>query len=398
MAATEESILVVGGGIGGLAMALALGRQGRRVTLLEQLDEIAPIGYGVQIGPNVMPRFDELGVGQEVRAAAYLPPTIELLDAYTAQSLALLPASGAAFEAQHQHPYIAIHRADLHDILLRACRALPQIALLDAANVVHLSQDARQVTVRCTDGREFRGPALIAADGLRSKLRALMFPDDAPRDTGYVAHRTIVPWHDAPASLRARPGVSMWSGDGFHLIYYPLRDRTELNIVGVFRVQPSLGAATQGHAQTLREAVAGCQPEVRDALGCLNLERQWAIADRNPLPQWSQGRVTLLGDAAHATLQSLAQGAGMAVEDAVVLARLMAGCGDDYAGAFTRFTRQRLTRTARVQLVSRALWEDYHCGGIAAQVRNQTWGERSPQDYLQCVRWLWTPLDLSATT
>jgi 2-polyprenyl-6-methoxyphenol hydroxylase-like FAD-dependent oxidoreductase len=391
MAQATTEIVVVGGGIGGVAMALALGRQGRRVQLLEQSQEIAPIGYGVQIGPNVLPLLDQLGIGEAARKAAYLPPEILLYDAYTEQRLAHVPLRDAAFDQLFRHPYIAIHRVDLHEILLAACREHANIEMVEACTVTGFSQTAEAVQVQAADGRSFTGQALIAADGLRSRIRAQLFPDDAPRDTGYVAYRSIIPMAAAPASLRQRPGVTMWSGDGFHVIYYPLRNGTELNMVGVFRVEPPLGPEADPVAQ-LRQATANCRPEVRDVLAHMNLERRWSIADREPLRRWGEGRVTLLGDSAHATLQSLAQGAGMAVEDVAVLARLIEGSRGDYPGAFARFQRLRLTRTARVQLQSRTLWQEYHCGGIAAQVRNQEWSERTEADFLRCLQWLWNPI------
>jgi salicylate hydroxylase len=388
-------VIVVGGGIGGVAMALALGRQGRRVQLLEQSQEIAPIGYGVQIGPNVLPMLERLGVGAAVRAAAYLPPEIDLYDAYTAQRIGHIPLRNAAFDASFANPYIAIHRVDLHELLLAACREYPSIQMVEACTVTGFSQDGERVQVEAADGRVFIGQALIATDGLRSKIRAQLFTEDAPRDTGYAAYRSIIPMREAPECLRKRPGVTMWSGHGFHTIYYPLRNATELNMVGVFRIDPALNAETDPVAQ-LQQATAECQPEVRAVLAHMNLERRWSIADREPLRRWGEGRVTLLGDSAHATLQSLAQGAGMALEDVAVLAQLIERGGGDYASAFTRFQKLRLKRTARVQLVSRTLWEEYHCGGIAAQVRNDEWSERTDADFLRCVQWLWTPLAVDA--
>lgn len=375
-------------------MALALGRQGYRVQLLEQLQEIAPIGYGVQLGPNVLPMLDELGVGEAVRASAYLPPALILCDAYTGQQLGHMPLHGKDFDALYNHPYITIHRVDLHEILLAACRAQPNIEMVEGCTVTDFSQSADAVQVECADGRRFDAQALIAADGMRSRVRTKLFPDDVPRDTGYVAHRSIIPWTEAPASLRQRQGVTMFAGDGFHVIFYPLRGQTELNIVAVFRLDAILNETDTSHHDQLISVTSSCQPEVRDALASMNLERRWSIADREPLRRWSEGRVTLLGDSAHATLQSLAQGAGMAIEDVVVLDRLVRNAGNQWPAVFARFNRTRLTRTARVQLVSRALWEEYHCGGIAAQVRNEQWSERRHADFLQCMQWLWNPIEL----
>ncbi len=396
MKTPRTEVVVVGGGIGGVAMALALGRQGRQVQLLEQSQEIAPIGYGVQIGPNVMPMLDRLGVGTACRQAAYLPPEILLYEASSGQQLAHVPLRNAAFNALFQHPYIAIHRVDLHEILLTACRKHANIEMVEACTATGFSQTPEGVQVQAADGRSLTADALIAADGLRSRIRAQLYPDDVPRDTGYAAYRSIIPMASAPECLRKRPGVTMWTGDGFHVIYYPLRDGTELNMVGVFRVEPPFGTATDAVTQ-LRHATAGCQPEVHAVLDHMNLGRRWPIADREPLRCWGEGRVTLLGDAAHATLQSLAQGAGMALEDVIMLMRLLEKAGGHYASAFRRFQRLRLTRTARVQLTSRSLWEEFHCGGIAATVRDAQWSERTTDDYLRCLTWLWTPLQPEVT-
>ena len=227
--------IVVGGGLGGLATALALGQQGRKVRLLEQSAEIAPIGYGVQIGPNVLPVLDRLGLADATREAAYLPEDLLLLDAYGGEQLFRIPLRTEAFQARYPAPYIAIHRVDLHEILLKACRALPNVDLNQATTVTGFSQTEDVVRVE-TSGGIVEGSALIAADGLRSRLRTQLHPQDTWRDTGYVAHRTIVRSSDAPDSMRARTGVTMHTGEDFHVIFYPLRGATEINIVGVFKV------------------------------------------------------------------------------------------------------------------------------------------------------------------
>src|SRR3954465_8802675 len=232
----DAPVVVVGGGLGGVAMALALGQQGRQVRLLEQSAEIAPIGYGVQIGPNVLPMLARLGLGEQVRQAAYLPDDLLLLDAYSGHTLFRIPLKGAEFENRFPAPYIAIHRVDLHEILLRACRALPNVDLNQATTVTGFSQDGDTVHVRAADGRTIAASALIAADGLRSRLRTQLHPTDTWRDTGYAAYRTIVSRDRAPERMRDRRGVTMLTADGFHVIYYPLRGGSEINIVGVFQV------------------------------------------------------------------------------------------------------------------------------------------------------------------
>lgn len=384
-------VVIVGGGVAGVATALALGRQGRRVLLLEQADQIGAIGYGVQIGPNVQPQLEALGIAGSVLGKAFLPSEIRWLELDTGNPLAVIPLRTEAFDRRYGGcRYFAIHRVDLHELLLGACQDLPTVEFGQSTVVTGWEQDGDRVWVTTADGDRIEAAAVVAADGLRSRLRARMHPGDAPRDTGYVAFRTIVPMAQAPAAAREREGVTMWSGPGFHIIYYPLRHRTELNIVMVLRV-PAGGADPDADVRALLDRLArSARPEPRELMGLVSLERRWSIADREPVRRWADGRVTLIGDAAHATLQSLAQGAGMAIEDAVALARLLEG-SDDYAAAFRRLERLRYARTARVQLESRALWETYHCEGAEAALRARQWGLRGPDDFYRCLDWLWNP-------
>ena len=386
-------VLIIGGGIGGVVTALALGQQGRKVQLFEQANQIGAIGYGVQIGPNVIPMLERLGVGDAVRAVAYLPEEILLYDLITGDKLSNIPLRTTEFKNRYAgSPYIAIHRVDLHELLLQACQKLPSIEMMPDTTVTGYQStfDGAEIS---TEGEEkFSGAAIVAADGLRSRLRAQMHPEDQPRDAGYVAHRTIVPTDEAPQSMRGRKGVTMWTGPGFHVIYYPLRNRSEVNIVVVVKVPAALQATdNQGYRNHIELLIKDAQAEPREAVALVNLERRWSIADRNPIRQWHDGNVTLIGDAAHATLQSFAQGAGMAVEDAVILGDLVHANGVNYRDAFRQFGAMRFLRTARVQLESRALWQQFHCGGYDAEVRSQQFKERSVEDYYRCLDWLWKP-------
>lgn len=391
----SSSVLIVGGGVGGIATALGLAELGRSVTVCEQAPEIAPIGYGVQLGPNVLPMLERLGVGEAVLNASYLPDDIRLYEMHSGELLARIPLQGDAFNACYRYPYLAIHRADLHSLLLKACAGVPNISLSESTTVEGFTQTRHSVTLHVKGGLDLHGTAVIAADGLRSRIRAAMLPGDESRDTGYVAHRTILPMAEAPASLQARTGVTMWTGPGFHVIYYPLRERSELNVVLVHRTPVGAEALDlETYRRHIAQQCTFAHPEVRDAVGIVDLERRWSIADRNPVRQWAQGRVTLLGDAAHATLQSLAQGAGMAIEDAVYIAHYVKVHGDDYAAAFAAFARNRFRRTARVQLESRALWERYHCDGIDAEIRDEQFQAMDAHDYYRCVQWLWTPIEV----
>jgi salicylate hydroxylase len=393
METSREPVLVVGGGIGGVAAALAFARHGWPVRLLEQAEQIGAIGYGVQLGPNVVPMLRALGVEEAARRAAYLPTQLRLHDMDSGETLFDIPLRTPAFDARYGgSPYMAIHRVDLHELLVAACRRHPGIDLDQSTTVARFDHTERGASVTTSDERTIAGAAVIAADGLRSRLGAQLHPNDTSRDTGYVAHRTIVPMDAAPASIRQHTGVVMWTGPGFHVIYYPLRGRSEMNIVVVVRVPAGIAAEDNARYRNhLAALTAHARPEVRDVLALVNLERRWSIADRHPVRHWSERCVTLLGDSAHATLQSLAQGAGMALEDAVLLPALVTRFEGDFAHAFKAFEQQRFLRTARVQLESRALWEQYHCDGAQAAVRSAQWQERSAEDFYRCLDWLWKP-------
>ena len=392
----QHPVVVVGGGIGGVAMALALGRQGHRVQLLEQADQIGAIGYGVQMGPNVMPMLDELGVGAEVRAAAYFPKDIMLYDYLTGQTLSHIPLQTTEFAERFQsQPYIAIHRVDMHELLLKACEKYPHISLNQSTTVTGYTQTGDVVSLHTAQGDTIQAAAVVACDGLRSRLRAQMRPDDVPRESGYVAHRSLIPMDQAPAQVQQRQTVTMWAGPGLHVIYYPLRQASLLNIVLVVQLPAHVSSTQdQGYMDYLQHLLAQAQPEPQQVAKLVHLDRRWAIADREPMRHWHDGRVCLLGDAAHATLQSLAQGAGMAIEDVVCLSGLMAQHGTDVSSAFKDFERARFLRTARVQWVSRHLWEDYHCQGVQAQVRSEIYSQRDVADHYRCLDWLWTPQPL----
>ena len=394
----QHPVVVVGGGIGGVAMALALGRQGHRVQLLEQADQIGAIGYGVQMGPNVMPMLDELGVGAEVRAAAYFPKDIMLYDYLTGQTLSHIPLQTTEFAQRYQsQPYIAIHRVDMHELLLKACEKYPHISLNQSTTVTGYSQTSDVVSLHTAQGDTIQAAAVVACDGLRSRLRAQMRPDDVPRESGYVAHRSLIPMDQAPAQVQQRQTVTMWAGPGLHVIYYPLRQASLLNIVLVVQLPAHVSSTQdQGYLDYLQHLLAQAQPEPQQVAKLVHLDRRWAIADREPMRHWHDGRVCLLGDAAHATLQSLAQGAGMAIEDVVCLSGLMAQHGTDVSSAFKDFERARFLRTARVQWVSRHLWEDYHCQGVQAQVRSEIYSQRDVADHYRCLDWLWTPQTLAS--
>ncbi len=385
---TSDPILVAGGGLGGLSVALALGRKGHRVRVLEATAELGAIGYGIQLGPNVFPMFERLGITDAVLKQSILPRACIMFDALSGRALTRIP-NDPVLRERFGAPYIVIHRVDLHQVLLDACRATAGISLEPLTAVTGFAQQAEGVTVTTEDGRVIAGAALIGADGLRSGIRARVVNDGEPKPIGYVAHRTIVPMSAVPEGVD-RDISALWIGPGFHMVHYPLRHNTLFNIVAVFRTDTfgERGDSAFNTAEVER-TYQTAHPVMKALLDKMDLNRRWVIADRDPVRRWSDNRVTILGDAAHPALQTFAQGACMAIEDAVCLAECVDQAGGDFAGAFRHYERARGTRTARVQLEGRHLWEGYHAEGIARDVWIDAFARRSERDVCDCLAWLY---------
>lgn len=392
-----DPILIVGGGLGGLTTALALARRGRTVRVLEGAPEFGAIGYGIQFGPNVFHVFDRIGVSDAVLEKADSPPAVVMFDALDGKVVTRIP-TGPSFRARFKYPYIIIHRIDLHNVLLDACRRERLITLVPDAMVTHFDDRGDGVTVTTADNRSFEGAALVGADGIRSRTRAQLFADGDPLPNGFVGFRTIVPIGEVTADV-ARDIVALWGGPGFHIVHYPLRHGTLFNIVAVFRTSPHFERGdVAAYRAELEQAYRNAHPTMKALLAMLDLSRRQAVGDRDPIRRWHKGRVVLLGDAAHPTLQSLAQGACMAIEDGACLADCVAAAGHDFEAAFGRYERARALRTARVTVESRYIWDVYHADGISRDVYWQMMGERTEADTFQCLAWLYDGFVLPPAT
>jgi 2-polyprenyl-6-methoxyphenol hydroxylase-like FAD-dependent oxidoreductase len=390
LAANNETILVVGGGLGGAAVALALARKGFGVRLMEQAPEFGVIGYGIQLGPNVFPMFDRLGVSDAVLQQAIRPKAVLMVDWIDGGEIARIP-TGDSFVRRFKRPYIVIHRVDLHRILLDACEREANVELMPLTGAASFDDNGDRVRLTTADDRVIEGAALIGADGLRSTIRQQMFDEGEPRTIGYAAHRTIVPMADVKFDVD-RDDVVLWSGHGFHIVHYPLRGGTLFNIVTVFRTSNEAAPSdTSSPHPDLDRVYRDSHPTMKALWAMMDLShRGWVSSDRDPIRRWSKGRVTLLGDAAHPTLQTLAQGACMAIEDAACLAELMGMAGGDFARAFRAYESARYLRTARIQFESRYLWDNfYHVGGIEREVARRTWESRTEQDMFDCLAWIY---------
>ena len=385
-------ILIAGGGIGGLSAALALALKGRRVRLLERAPQFGEIGYGIQMGPNVYPLLAGLGVFKAMEPHVVYPDALIMADATTGEELSRI-SLGDAFRARFKYPYFVVHRRDLHGAILAACRERDEIALEVSKGLVRLEERGSNVVVTCEDGSQYEGAALIGADGLWSPTRAAIVADGAPRVTGHVAYRGVVPTEQV-LDRSHLDSMVIYVGPNMHLVQYRLRGGTVMNNVATIESERfKRGEADFGGPDELEEVFSQCSPRVRDMLRYVSRSRNWVLHDRDPVTNWTNGNVTLLGDAAHPTLQYLAQGACMAIEDAVVLAAEVARHGNDYCSAFHAYQRQRMNRTARVVLSARIFGHICHAGGGARVLRNELLAERSPDDPWE-IAWLYQGIDV----
>jgi 3-hydroxybenzoate 6-monooxygenase len=379
--------IVVGGGIGGLAAALALAKVGKSVEVLERASEFSEVGAGLQLGPNASRMLDRLGVLAAVHEFAVFPSRLTMCDIMDGRQIASLDL-GAGFRRHYGYPYVVMHRTDLHSALLDACRRNRLIALSTSCDVIELADDGSRVTVHCADGRMFSADAAVGADGLRSIVRERLIGDGEPIDSQYVAYRGAISMSEM-SQHAGLDNVVLWTGHEFHLVQYPVRRGELYNQVAVFRVPPGTDDADQARisAELDRRFASACD-HVRNALPTVGRARRWRLFDREPAAGWSRGRIVLLGDAAHPMLQYLAQGACQALEDAVCLADRVEGAGDDVEGAFAVYEGLRAPRTARVQRNARVFGEIIHADAVGRMLRDALLSRIAPDD-LRYVDWLY---------
>jgi salicylate hydroxylase len=383
----SQPVLVAGGGIGGVAAALALVREGYRVQVFEQAPEIGEIGAGIQLGPNAFHAFDALGVGEKTRSRSVFTDYMVMHDAIDGYQVGKIPTD-ENFRRRFGNPYAVIHRADVHLSLLEGAQQSGQVEIFTNTRIDQIEQDAGSVTVQSADGRRFTGAALIAADGVKSVVREKLVGDPA-RVTGHVVYRAVVDKKDFPDELKWN-AASIWVGPNCHLVHYPLRGGEQYNVVVTFhsRQQEEWGV-TEGSKEEVQSYFQGILPKARQLIDLPKSWKRWATADREPIGQWTFGRITLLGDAAHPTTQYMAQGACMALEDAVTLGQALRVCAHDWPRALDLYQHSRIARTARIVLSGREMGRIYHAKGVERLVRNDLWRGRSPERFYDAMQWLY---------
>jgi salicylate hydroxylase len=381
-------VIVAGGGIGGLAAALALSRQGIPVKVLEQASQIGEIGAGIQLGPNAFSAFDALGVGPRARKTAVYTERLLMMDAIDESEVANMPV-GEAFRARFKNPYAVAHRADVHLSLYEGVQASDRIEVLTSTHVERIVQQGDGIVAIDREGREHRGSAIVGCDGVKSAVRQ-QYIGDRERVTGHVVYRAVVDANAFPENLKWN-APCVWVGPNGHLVHYPLRSGEQYNVVVTFHSRkPEEWGVTDGSQEEVLSYFDGIAAKPRQLLSLPKSWRRWATADREPVLRWTYGRATLLGDAAHPMMQYLAQGACMALEDAVTLGEAVRASGGDLEKGFALYERSRVARTARVVLMTREMGRIYHAHGVERLVRNDMFRGRTPERYYDAVEWLYS--------
>jgi 3-hydroxybenzoate 6-monooxygenase len=385
---TKHPMLIAGGGIGGLATAVGLARKGIRSIVLEQASRLGEIGAGIQIAPNAFHCFDYLGVGDQARAKAVYIDKLRLMDAKSAEEITSIPLD-APFRAHFGNPYAVVHRADLHGVLLDFCRGSDLVELRTSHAVERYEQDGQSVTAFSQGNDPVTGTALIGADGLRSAIRAQMLGDGEPRISGHATYRSVIPVEDMPEDLRWN-AATLWAGPKCHIVHYPLKGWKLFNLVVTYhRDAKEAVVAKPVSKDEVRAGFEHIHPKARQVIEHGADWKLWVLCDRDPVSTWVDGRVALLGDAAHPMLQYFAQGACMAMEDAVCISHCV-GEHDSIEVALGDYQRRRVVKTARVQMNARLIGDYiYHPDDAQAMVRDHVMKSMTPEDWYRQLGWIY---------
>jgi 2-polyprenyl-6-methoxyphenol hydroxylase-like FAD-dependent oxidoreductase len=390
-----KPVLIAGGGIGGLAAALALARKGWRSVVLEQAQQYGEIGAGIQIAPNAWHALDALGVGALVKKEAVFVERMLMFDGVSGEKVVDIPLD-ARFAKRFGNPYAVTHRADIHGSLLDGCKALPElIELRTDSKVVAFDADDRGASVATARGEKVHGIALIAADGGRSVIREKIVGDPLPLITGHMCYRAVLDTNQVPKDLRMA-AATLWAAHNTHIVHYPLRGWKLFNLVATVIGKHTSG----GHNElALPDEVLPlfahyCEKPTK-LMRTPKEFRRWMLLHREPVDNWTRGRVTLLGDAAHFMLQYMAQGAAMAMEDAVCLGLCVDEAGGDFEEAFLSYQNKRIVRATRVQIsANKLVGMIFHVpDGLQREVRNDMFRGRSVERHYDALEWVFSAPD-----
>ena len=387
-------MVIAGGGIGGLAAALALARKGFRSIVLEQAPQFGEIGAGIQIAPNAWHALDALGVGALVKKQAVFIEHLLMFDGISGEKVIDIPLD-ARFARRFGNPYAVTHRADIHGSLLDGCKALPGlIELRTSTRVTGFDINGKEVLVK-TQRESLAGAALVGADGARSVIRDVLVGDPLPASTIHKCYRAVLNIDDVPKDLRFA-AATLWAAHNTHIVHYPLRGWKLFNLVAT-----TIGKTiSEGHNEPAapEEVLPQFAHYCDKPLKLMRTPKQftrWMLRYREPVDNWVRGPVALLGDAAHLMLQYMAQGAAMAMEDAVALGVCADEADGDFESGFLRYQEKRIVRSSRVQISANSLiGQIFHVpDGLQRLIRNDIYLGRAPERYYDALEWVFAPPD-----
>lgn len=390
-------VIVAGAGIGGLTAALALARNGFRVIVLEKAERLEETGAGIQLSPNASRTLIDLGLESRLRPLALAPAALRVLSAASGHEILRMPLGDAA-EQRYGAPYWVIHRGDLQAALVAAASQSLGITVKLGIGVEDFVPHANGITVTARGSAgmtEERGAALLAADGLWSRMRQRIGRGDPPRFAGQIAWRGLVPAREVAPEFR-EPMIHLWLGRDAHLVHYPVKAGRVINIVVITPESwnaPGWSEPASRAEVIPRLAAEAWAPSARALVGLPEAWLKWALYDRGPLRRWSKGPAALLGDAAHPMLPYLAQGAAMAIEDAAVAAQCLARDPDDAGRALRTYCAMRRARTRKVQRLAARNGARYHLAGASGRLRDTLMWAIGGKRLLRHYDWLydWRP-------
>jgi salicylate hydroxylase len=394
-ARNKHPVVIAGGGIGGLASALALARKGFKSVVLEQAPQFGEIGAGIQIAPNAWHALDALGVGQLVKKEAVFIEHLLMMDGVTGEKVIDIPLD-KRFARRFANPYAVTHRADIHGSLVDGCKTLPDLIDLRTNSRVSAFEVAGDgVVVTLANGERIDGVALVGADGLKSVVRDALVGDALPSTTIHKCYRAVLNAGDVPKDLRWA-AATLWAAKDTHIVHYPLRGWKLFNLVATSIGQPT----SEGHAEVaqpeevLPQFAHYCEKPLKLMRTPQKFTR-WMLRYRDPIDNWIKGPVALLGDAAHLMLQYMAQGAAMAMEDAVALGVACDATPNNFEKAFKRYQDMRLVRASRVHISANSLvGQIFHVpDNVERLVRNQIFMGRKPERYYDALEWVFSAPD-----
>jgi 2-polyprenyl-6-methoxyphenol hydroxylase-like FAD-dependent oxidoreductase len=384
-----RSVLIAGGGIAGLASAIALARNKFNVEVFERKDDFSELGAGIQLAPNALAALQKLGVLDDVLTRAIRIESLVLRDAFDGSQI-LRVETGSHYLSRFKHPYCVVHRGELFAALLRACQENPYILLKPRSDVSGFEDLGSTVRLHLSQGEAVEGIGLVGADGMRSRIRKELLNDGLPRVSGHTIFRALVDREKIPVHLRTNE-VTIFAGPKWHLVHYPVLQRQKLNIA--ITIDNGAVDEVSGESATIDEILAALPGEIPSACSILQLSkewRKWVLCDREPILSSAINRVILLGDSSHGMLQYAAQGAAMALEDAVALLRETKTCSaQELPDAFRNLSESRWKRCADIQLLARRIGDKlYHASGTRALARNRMLKGWSRETSMDRIDWI----------